>query len=641
MLGSRLIAKAKIRLVDISFVPARLLRAASMSPPANLLPLATQRAITTEVLLSKSPISRIVYCLSLIGLCGTIAAAQQRKWTDTTGKFSVDAEFVEAKDGTVSLKRSSGKTVKVPVARLSAGDQKYVAEQQAVATIRQLGGDVELHPIRKTAVRARLYGKRVTDDAFEVIRLLDGLARLDVSYTKITDAGLQHLRNLPRLEQLDLTECEITDAGIEHIKGLKSLILLSLNGTQITDAGTKGVMELTNLGHLRLNRTQVTDEGLQGIGNLKRLATLDLSNTQITDATLERFQGLSRLGLLDLSSTGISDDGLKHLQGLEHLTFLTLSDTKVTDAGLQHLRNLPALNALSLCSTQVTDTGMPHLNDLPKLRIVRLINTDVTDAGVKRLERLTLGGSIELVTRPKTDEDMTWLSQLAELSFLTLPKSSDVVDKEFIYSLLLRARSLEPGNAKWAIKLGDWHASAAVPFTGLPLAEGPIVEELRKAIEYFEEAYPNIDDADSKNYTLLKMTQASFDAGEFEKAKRYATDLIATSAGSVGDGRPDGDAIHHGNLILGRVACRDGDIQLAKNHLLEAGKTSGSPVLGSFGPKMTLAKQLLEKGEQEVVLDYFELCKKFWTGASHHQKLDQWAAEVRNGKVPDFGTNLD
>jgi hypothetical protein len=582
-------------------------------------------------------------CLALLILSDAIVTAQQRKWTDSTGKFSVDAEFVDAKDGTVTLRRSSGKTVKVPVARLSAADQKYVAEQQAIVTIRQLGGDVAIHPVLNTAQRVRLNGKRVTDDVFGAIQIPDGVERLDLSYSKITDAGLQHLSSLQRLKQLDLTECEITDAGIDHIKELKSLILLSLNGTQITDAGIKGVMGLTTLGHLRLKGTRVTDDGLQNIGILKRLAELDLSKTQITDATLERFQGLNRLGLLDLSSTGITDDGLKHLQGLKLLSFLTLSDTQVTDAGLQHLRTLPGLNALSLCSTQVTDAGMPHLNALPKLRFVRLINTDVTDAGVKRLELLALGGSIELVTRPKSDEDTSWLNQLAELSFLSLPSSSDTVDKEFIYSLLLRARSLEPGNSKWAIKLGDWHASAAMPFTVLRITEGQIVEELRKAIEYFEEAYPNIDDAGSKNYTLLKMTQASFGAGELEKAKRYASDLLTTAADSLPqeDGRPDGDAIHHGNLILGRVALREGDIQQAKKHLLEAGKTSGSPVLGSFGPKMTLAQELLEKGEQEVVLEYFELCKKFWTGASHHQKLDQWAAEVKKGKVPDFDTNLD
>ena len=39
----------------------------------------------------------------------------------------------------------------------------------------------------------------------------------------------------------------------------------------------------------------------------------------------------------------------------------------------------------------------------------------------------------------------------------------------------------------------------------------------------------------------------------------------------------------------------EGRIEEAKRHLLAAGRSSGSPVLGSFGPNMSLAKDLLEK----------------------------------------------
>ena len=85
---------------------------------------------------------------------------------------------------------------------------------------------------------------------------------------------------------------------------------------------------------------------------------------------------------------------------------------------------------------------------------------------------------------------------------------------------------------------------------------------------------------------------------------------------------------------------REGDVPQAKSRLLEAGKTKGSAPLSSFGPNMALAKELLEKGEKEVVLEYFRLCKKFWTGARHNQTLDQWADEVTKGRIPDFRANL-
>jgi hypothetical protein len=53
---------------------------------------------------------------------------------------------------------------------------------------------------------------------------------------------------------------------------------------------------------------------------------------------------------------------------------------------------------------------------------------------------------------------------------------------------------------------------------------------------------------------------------------------------------------------------------------------------------MLLAKELLERGETEVVLEYFELCKKFW--ASPHRKLEQWAEDVKSNRIPQFGGNL-
>ena len=102
--------------------------------------------------------------------------------------------------------------------------------------------------------------------------------------------------------------------------------------------------------------------------------------------------------------------------------------------------------------------------------------------------------------------------------------------------------------------------------------------------------------------------------------------------------KANGDVVHDGNLVLGRIAVDEGRIEDAKRLLLAAGKSSGSPVLGSFGPNMSLAKDLLEKGEQETVLQYFEMCRKFWSSGGG--KLDEWTKDVQAGRIPDFGANL-
>jgi hypothetical protein len=72
--------------------------------------------------------------------------------------------------------------------------------------------------------------------------------------------------------------------------------------------------------------------------------------------------------------------------------------------------------------------------------------------------------------------------------------------------------------------------------------------------------------------------------------------------------------------------------------LIAADKSPGSPVMDGFGPNMTLAKDLLEKGERDTVLEYFMLCREFWK--MDCGKLNKWMQEVMDKKTPDFGGNI-
>jgi hypothetical protein len=53
---------------------------------------------------------------------------------------------------------------------------------------------------------------------------------------------------------------------------------------------------------------------------------------------------------------------------------------------------------------------------------------------------------------------------------------------------------------------------------------------------------------------------------------------------------------------------------------------------------MLLAKELLERGETEVVLEYLAQCEKFWK--SPRRKLEQWVEDVKADRIPRFGGNL-
>jgi len=140
-----------------------------------------------------------------------------------------------------------------------------------------------------------------------------------------------------------------------------------------------------------------------------------------------------------------------------------------------------------------------------------------------------------------------------------------------------------------------------------------------------------------KFHALDDAAKESFEVGRTDDARKYANELLALAPKYLGDANY-GDAIQDGNLVLGRIALKEGRIEEAKARLLEAGKSPGSPQMDSFGPNMSLAKDLLEKGERDVVLQYFDLCRKFWSMG--HAKLDQWTKDVKAGQTPDFGANL-
>jgi len=142
-------------------------------------------------------------------------------------------------------------------------------------------------------------------------------------------------------------------------------------------------------------------------------------------------------------------------------------------------------------------------------------------------------------------------------------------------------------------------------------------------------------------YALDDAAKQSFEVGKIEDARKYAKELLTLAQKFQGDWNY-GNAVQDGNLVLGRIALHEGWhegwMEEAKQYLLEAGKSPGSPQMDSFGPNMSLAQDLLKKGERGTVLQYFELCRKFWK--MDYGKLDQWSREVKSGKIPDFGANL-
>ena len=138
-------------------------------------------------------------------------------------------------------------------------------------------------------------------------------------------------------------------------------------------------------------------------------------------------------------------------------------------------------------------------------------------------------------------------------------------------------------------------------------------------------------------YALTDASITSFEVGKIVEAEKYADELLKLAPSYKSDWNY-GNAIHKGNIALGRIAVTKNEIAKAKEYLLKAGDTPGSPQLNSFGSNMTLARDLLEKSENEVVIKYLEKSKKFWELSG--DKLDFWIFQINKGNMPDFGSNL-
>lgn len=135
-----------------------------------------------------------------------------------------------------------------------------------------------------------------------------------------------------------------------------------------------------------------------------------------------------------------------------------------------------------------------------------------------------------------------------------------------------------------------------------------------------------------RRLALPALAKAALAAGSLDQAVAYAQEALNQPSG------PGPDAIFNCNTVLGLVALRNGDVAAAKQYLIASGKTPGSAALNSLGPNMSLAKELLDRGERDAVLEFFSLCRVFW--ANHAQLLDSWSETVRREHLPDFGANL-
>jgi hypothetical protein len=146
---------------------------------------------------------------------------------------------------------------------------------------------------------------------------------------------------------------------------------------------------------------------------------------------------------------------------------------------------------------------------------------------------------------------------------------------------------------------------------------------------------------------LAGVARAAFEAGHNDEAQAYAERALATAAESFYsnakpmsfEGEAYGDATVEANTVLGHLALLRGDVPAAEKCLFLSGQIQPGGTT-FWGPRMTLALELLRRHRQDAVLHFLDECSRSWPKECPNCSFEKWAATIRRGKIPDFGATL-
>src|SRR5262245_1718534 len=104
------------------------------------------------------------------------ARGEMRKWSDASGKYRVEAEFLELTATGILLRNPAGKTLTVPLARFSAADQAFA---QALAA--QAAAAAAVPPVPPPAADGRAGELAFSDALTQPPAWVDAAAPFDVA----------------------------------------------------------------------------------------------------------------------------------------------------------------------------------------------------------------------------------------------------------------------------------------------------------------------------------------------------------------------------------------------------------------------------------------------------------------------------
>jgi hypothetical protein len=158
---------------------------------------------------------------------------------------------------------------------------------------------------------------------------------------------------------------------------------------------------------------------------------------------------------------------------------------------------------------------------------------------------------------------------------------------------LRRAIELDPSNGEWKPPLGQ----------ALQTKANRTIDPKEK-VRLLLEAQALVPEG-AKPGVLQNLLAAEFDSGDDASAGRDAQSLLASAPKNA-------NAYNAAQTILGRIAAAKGDLKEAKSRLIASVTMPAGINNAVFQPNMTLAQDIYDSGDRDVVIQFLEASRAVW-----------------------------
>ncbi len=131
----------------------------------------------------------------------------------------------------------------------------------------------------------------------------------------------------------------------------------------------------------------------------------------------------------------------------------------------------------------------------------------------------------------------------------------------------------------------------------------------------------------ARKFEVEEAAGLALQLGDLEKTHRHARQMAASSRDDVG------------HTLLGLLAWRSGDKQLALSQLVEAGKRADTMLVSLQGARMELTEKLAEDGEYQRVAEYIEACRRGSKVRPDATRMYERALEALRAKTKPYFTH--